>query len=538
MIDTVIKISPFLFCKFKICCNLHVIKHAIMGKKIVILFFPSAIPDSYDSSYPWALLFLERVIRHLNIEIILLDERIDTNYPEIINNVKERILFVGVSAILGNQVTGGVKFSETVRSITKVPIIWGGWFPAFYPEMLLNEGTADYLCMGQGEIPFKAFTERMYNGEDVSDIPGIGFKKNGNIILNTNPSFVNPDTFPPIDRTLIDPNKLIDIRGPVKPEFRVFTYLLSVGCPNNCSFCCEPLVYGNKWFSKKLPEIIEDLRYYIKKASISQINFWDDNFFAKKIFVLDFCKEIISSGLSFTWAAHAHVGNFLHNFSDEDIDLMYKSGLRRIVMGIESGDQDVLNLINKKVKVEENLLMIKICKKHNIIPRFHTMICFPYDPDRDLWNTIKFIGKAILINSRAEAIIRFYYPIPKTPLGQLCIEKGFKIPQTTTKLITGFSNKMEAPWYKQDYYKVLDNFVNFYFLMANPHFYKTFTLKKRPFVFLLNMIMFPFIILRFKFNLLKFPIEAKLFKDFIKEKKGFANMSIFTVNKTRIIKNS
>jgi anaerobic magnesium-protoporphyrin IX monomethyl ester cyclase len=484
-------------------------------KNIIILFHP--VPTLYgnESNYPWVLLYLERMVRHLDVELVLIDERLDKNYTEIIQSAGDRLLFAGVSAVLGYQVVGGVKFSETLKSITNAPVIWGGWFSTVYPELALNDGYADYICIGQGEIPFRDFTEKMLNGEDVSSIPGIGLKRNGKIILNSNDGLLNPDEFPRINLNLIDVNRLIDLYGKVETGYRGTDYLASTGCPNNCSFCNLSVQYKNKWYPKKISEIIEDLRYIKEKAGISQIVFFDNNFFGNKTFVMEFCNELIRSELSLTWDAQAQVSRFIRDFTNEDIDLLYKSGFRRIKVGAESGDEETLVLLNKKITVNDNLEILKVSRKHNICTRLHVMVCFPPDPYREFWQTLNLIGKAILIDRKVEWTIAFYYPIPKTPLYQICVDNGFVSPATTTELLDSFFGKATAPWYKRDYHKDLDHFVSFYYLFANPYCYLNYPLRYRPIIFMMTLFMYPLVYFRFKFNLMRFPIESWLFKKII-----------------------
>ncbi len=490
-----------------------------MEKNIVILFQPTPTLYGNESNYPWALLYLERMVRHLDIELILIDERLDKDYTDIISKAGKRLLFAGVSAVLGYQVIGGIKFSETIKSITEAPVIWGGWFPTVYPELVLNDGYADYICIGQGELPFKTFTERMMKGDDVSDITGIGLKKNGNLIINPNNGLTNPDVFLRINLKLIDVNRLIDLYGKIKIGYRGTDYLATTGCPHSCSFCNLSVQYKNKWYPKKISEIIEELRYLKEKAAISQIVFFDNNFFANKKFVMEFCNELIKSELMLIWDAQAQVSYFLRNFSDDDIDLLYKSGFRRIKVGAESGDEETLILLNKKIKVKDNLELLKVSKRHNILTRLHVMICFPPDPNNDFWQTLNLVGKAILIDRKVEWTIAFYYPIPKTQLYQLCTDNGFVTPKSTTELMDSFFGKANAPWYKRDYHKDLDNFTNFYFLFANPFYYKISPLIYRPFILIMALFMYPLIYFRFKFNLMKFPIEAWLFKKIIPHNK-------------------
>lgn len=491
-----------------------------MHKKVIILFYPLIESGEIFPNIPWAMLYLERMIRHLDIDVILLDERLDKNYANIIKDVESRLLFAGVSVMIGHQISGAVQFSKTYKSITHKPLMWGGWFPTILPEMALNDGYADYICIGQGEVPFKTFTEKMLLGEDISGITGIGLKKDGILIINKNEQFVNSDIFPPVDFDIIDINRLIDIKGKVPTESRSIDYLATSGCIYSCSFCSAVHIFKNRWFSKKTDQIINDINILINKSNISYVAFRDDNFFANKDFVLDFCKKKIDSKLSFTWEANAHIGYFLRHFNNNDIQLIYDSGCRELRFGAESGDSEILELIKKKITVTDSLHIVKLMKKYKIKIRFLTMACFPINPDKDFWKTINLIGKAILINPDIDARIRFFVPVPKTDLYELCVSKGFILPPSTDELMKFFTQwftyNYQAPWCNKNYQNDWDNYVNFYFKMANPYFYKKVSPRLRPVAFLLTIFIFPLIFVRFKFNFLKFPIEAKLFKKFVR----------------------
>jgi radical SAM superfamily enzyme YgiQ (UPF0313 family) len=491
-----------------------------MQKKVVVLFFPLIESSIVFSNYPWAILYLERMIRDLDVEVILLDERLDKNYDQIILKVLDRLLFVGVSSMVGSQIVHGVKFSEFIKQNSAVPVIWGGWFPTVFPEMILNDTYADYICVGQGEIPIREFTIHLLEQKDPSKIKGVGCKINGEIVINPYPSLTDPKEFPRPDLSLININKLIDINGIIKPEYREADYLASIGCYNHCSFCNMVMIFGKKWFAKSTEEIFSDLTYMKEYGHISHITFADDNFFASKSFVMKFCHELNKSTLGITWEANAHIGYFLNHFTEEDIKYLVKSGCTRIKLGAESGDQEVLDSVKKKLRVEETLMLIKALKKHKIHVRLFTMICFPFNPDRDFIKTMNMIGRARIIHHSLDANIKFYIPIPKTPLYDFCVENGFSYPETTKELITIFSDKFtskfKAPWYNRDYRKELDDFQNFYFLFASPTYYKNFPKNIRFFVFILNSFLYPIIYLRFKFNIMRFPIEARIFKKIIK----------------------
>ncbi|GAB4446351.1 MAG: hypothetical protein Fur0028_00720 [Bacteroidales bacterium] len=487
-------------------------------KKVILFFYPLIEKNEIFTNIPWAYLYLERMIRELEVEFILIDERLEQNLYEKITFYKDNILFCAVSVMIGHQITGAVSFTKLFRSISDKPVLWGGWFPTILPEMILKDGYADYICQGQGEIPFKNFVEKLLANEDLTKIKGIGTKKGDNIILNENKDFINPETFPKINFNLIDINKFIDIKEIVPIEKRSVDYLATSGCPYKCKFCNAVHIFNRKWFPKKVEQIINDLKYLKEKTNISHVDFRDDNFFGNKKFILDFSKQLIDSKINITWEANVHLGFLIRNFNDQDMKLIYKSGCRLLRIGAESGDQEVLDFINKGITVKEIYSAVRFLKKHKIKTRFLTMSCFPLNPQKDFWNTAKLIGNSILINPELDIRFRFFVPIPESELWEISVQKGFKLPTTTEEMMRFFTNCFTyhyiTPWNNTDYLKYLNNFNNFYFLWTNPGFYKKFPMKWKPVALLLTLFLYPLIFLRFKCSLLKCHVEAILFIGF------------------------
>jgi len=454
------------------------------------------------------------MIRHLDVEMILLDERLEKDLQKTLAEYKDRVLFAAVSVMIGHQITGAINFTRLFRSISDRSVLWGGWFPTILPEMILKDGYADYVCMGQGEIPFKLFVENFLNGKDVTQIKGIGSNKNGELIINPNNDFVNPETFEKVNLNLIDINRLIDINGIVPIGKRSVDYLATSGCPYQCKFCNAVHLFHRKWFPKNVDEIIQDIIYIKNKTNISHIDFRDDNFFGNRRFILHFCEALTKANLGITWEANVHLGFLLKNFSDTDMQLIYKSGCRLLRIGAESGNQEVLDFINKNTTVSEIYKAVRFLKKHKIKTRLLTMCCFPLNPQKDFWDTAKLVGRSILINPNIDPRFRFFVPIPQSELWEISVEKGFQLPPTTDKMMEFFTDCFTyhyiTPWNNITYLQYLNNFNNFYFLWANPKFYKKFPKHLKPIAFLLTFIIFPIVFFRFKIGFLKYQFEAKI----------------------------
>ncbi|OQA02374.1 MAG: (Dimethylallyl)adenosine tRNA methylthiotransferase MiaB [Bacteroidetes bacterium ADurb.Bin408] len=472
---------------------------------------PLAGGDAYRC-IPYALLYLERVLRDLNVEVILIDENIGDDFRPVIEKHQKNIILAGVSAMLGYQIAGGVKFSKFAKKLNPdIKIVWGGWHPTMMPEQTLSEDYIDYVVTGQGEKPFRELVLALINNSGLENISGLLYKNGQRIIKNSKGDFVSTEIFPDVNYDLIDLNKYI-LKG-IPYAKRTVVYFASHGCPHKCSFCALTPVYNQKWYPKSLNKIISDFKHFIKTANIDSICFHDDNFFTNKSFSIALARAMIDSKLNLKWEVWSHAGSFMKMFSDEDIQLFYKAGLRRILFGAESGSNEVLKKINKDQSVEENLNFTKLLKKHKITPYFTTMICFPMNPDEDIKATFDMIRKARLVDLSLKVHVGYYTPFPNTLFYQNAVEKGFVPPAKLEGWINHTFETFRAPWFKNEFENIYKVFINFYLTLSNPFFFNNASRPRKQKIGLaiLNWLVFPFAYIRMKTNFFKLPVGARLF---------------------------
>jgi len=487
----------------------------LYNRNTILLFFPIFDYGGKGCEYiPFSILHLERAIRHLNLNVILIDENDNPEYDNIIEDNKNDILLAGVSAITGYQIEGGIRFSEKVKMISPdAKIVWGGWHPTILPEQTLNESYIDFVIVGQGEKPFGELTQTLLNNKDYFNVKGIAFKKEEHIILNVSNDFCNLNNFPEVDYSLIDINKYV-----LKTDFseRRLMYFATYGCPFNCPFCSGSQIFKKKWYPKNIETIIADLKYFKEKASIDSILFWDDNFFSNKKFVLDFAQRIIEEKLNIVWDGSAHAKGFLSLFNEQDVQFLYKAGLRRVSTGAESGNDNVLEIIKDNLLHKDVLSLIALLKRNGITTFFSTMVGFPLNEGDEIKSTFNLIRKAKYIDSNVKVQINIYTPYPQTPLYKDALEKGFKEPQQLSDWIYHSPAKFKPPWIASSFYETLDAFMNFYLPFSEKDCYKRAPQKFQKTAFLIYKILRPFILLRFKFNFFSLNFDWLLFKFLLK----------------------
>ena len=485
------------------------------GKNVVVLFFPSPTPgDLTQRRVPYALLYLERAIRDLGLEVVLLDEQRQPDYMPILAANRDRLLLAGVSSLTGEQITGGIAFSRRVRELSTAPVVWGGWHATLLPEQTLREPYIDYVVIGQGERPLRTLLQRLIEGKYPSDIPGLASKRGDAVTIDPPAPVESTTAFPPIDLALLDLKQYLNTSR--LPE-RFLGYFASHGCPLDCSFCCIGEIYQRHWFHKPVAQIIEELRFLKEKVGVDSLLFEDDNFFVRAKFARELAQAMIDANLNLKWETSAHAHIFTKAYTDDDVRLFAASGCRQIYIGAESGDQEALDMLNKQSTVDDNLRFVEMLTRHGILPRFTTMVCLPIGTGQDFKLTIDMLRRAKIEHPSLRASIFFFTPYPGTRLYDRAREKGFVPPQELEGWARHTLRRFRSPWAPKGIEWRLEYFANFYLPLVDPRFYRLVRSRRiRPVVFLVNKIFFPLAWLRCKTGYFGLPLEAGVFLRFLR----------------------
>ncbi|MDD3875753.1 MAG: radical SAM protein [Bacteroidales bacterium] len=479
-----------------------------MNKPLTVFFFPKVNNDS-TRFMPYSVLQMERMIRNLNTDILFIDEQTVLNYELLIEKYADRIIMAVTTAATGFQIKGAIEFSQTIKKHNKNALtIWAGWHCSLMPELTLKEDYIDFIINGQAEVPFRELANAILNNKSFVHITGLGYKIENQIKINPKTGFVDIKDFPEINWSLINPSDYV-----FQNSFseRCITYFASHGCPFRCEFCSLATVFGGKWYNKDIETIINDIKYLKEKAHIDAISFWDDNFFTNKAHALKLSEAIISNNLNIKWECCTHAGLFNKLFNENDISLFFKSGLRQVFIGAESGDENILKTVNKNIQVDDNYLFVKNLKKHNISPVFLLIVCFPENPEKDLMNTLEMVRKSKIINSKLKIRLHLFVPVPQTKMYDVALEKGLVMPSKLSDYVF-FLYRFKPPWISNNYSWKLELFVNFYLPLANPFLFKDApTITFKILTALLSLFFFPITYLRFRLNYFRFPLEAYLF---------------------------
>jgi radical SAM superfamily enzyme YgiQ (UPF0313 family) len=214
--------------------------------------------------------------------------------------------------------------------LRNIPVIFGGPHATFLPEEALKYG--DYVLCGEAEQTFPKLVDTLQNGGDVSDVPNLVYREDGEVKRTpSEPLGCSLDDVPIPDLTTIVGHDKIAIHPAITTR----------GCPYNCTFCSVSDMFGRKYRMASVDRMMEEARQWTGK----KVFFCDDNFTA----VPRHTKELLDSMLTHgyvpkAWSAQVRADAW----KDEELmDLFKRTNCNRVYVGYESVNQAVLDDYDK-----------------------------------------------------------------------------------------------------------------------------------------------------------------------------------------------
>lgn len=363
-------------------------------------------------------------------KVRLIDTRIDGE-KTLEPHIKQKGLLIGFSLITGPSINNALGIIRRIRGINPtVKVIAGGVHPTILPEQTLAHPLIDYVAVGPGENILKDMVALRKKGAfDPSKIPGLGYKKNGQLYIN--PAQKIPpeelNTFELPEYRLVDMNNyLLDYYS--KPTIYVES---SRGCNFSCAFCSSvPL--KNPWSAYSPEYVANNIEYLYSKYGIRSFLFVDLDFFHDPQRVKKICGLFIKRGLDISWCSQGVRVNEMAAMDDDYANLLKKSGFMEFeAIGTESGSQRIIDLMGKNYKIDTLIATNKRFASYKIPLRHSFVIGVPGETLEEVKQTISL---ALRLNKdnpySANSTFYIYTPYPGTRFYQKALDAGFAAPQT------------------------------------------------------------------------------------------------------------
>jgi len=267
---------------------------------------------------------------------------------------------------------------NTSREIAKVMreknrdavVVVGGPHPTSLPSETLSYPEFDNIISGEGEYAFLDFVRNVESGVK-------------------NEKIVRAKTINDIDTLPLPARHFVDMRSYTREvEGRKATSLItSRGCPYECSFCCKD-VHGRKVRYRSTDKILEEIARIQTDHNIYSFIFYDDIFTLNRKRLPTLCNELRKMNLTFRCNGHSGINTY------EDYIMLREAGCQEIAFGIESGSQEILDKINKRTTVEQNIATILTAKRAGLLTKAYLVVGFPGETQETIDATKRFMDKA------------------------------------------------------------------------------------------------------------------------------------------------
>lgn len=336
------------------------------------------------------------------------------NSEEIIARVKPDTEVLGVSMMFSQ---GWPQMREIIEDVKRaypdLVIVAGGEHPTAMPEYVLRDSAAiDYVITGEGELAFLEFLHRHFAGDDMRDMPGIAYLEDDDACIYNGLSrriadFANLPR--PAWHLCHVENFFTGAWTHGIPYGRNMLILATRGCPYQCTFCSNATMWTTRYVMRPPNEVIDEIEWLVETYDANSIDFADLTAIVKKDWVLEFCAELKRRGLNIVWQLPS--GTRSEALDRTTLQAIYDAGCRLLTYAPESGSEDSLHLIKKKVKLDNltESLSAAIDIGHNV--KINLIIGFPHETRRHCWDTIKFAMKAATLGVH-DCLVSVFTPYP------------------------------------------------------------------------------------------------------------------------------
>ena len=286
-----------------------------------------------------------------------------------------------------------------------IKTVIGGPHVTALPEEAIKEGCFDIIAIGEGDTALP----ELLSPSGVKNVAGIMYRElsSGKMIRTPGrkPAHdLNSLPYPSWGLFTLNKYKHSRLSSRRNPVGLIET---SRGCAFQCSFC-NKLIFGSEHRVKDPKRAVDEMEYMLK-CGFKEVHIADDSFTQRIDWAKEVCVEIIRRNLKFPWSLLNGVR--VDTVDREFFKLAKRAGCWQVGFGIESGDQDVLNKVNKKIKLSQVKNAVKYAGEARVDTLGFFILGLPGETERSMKSTIKFAKSLPLSMAKFDLCI----PYPGTP---------------------------------------------------------------------------------------------------------------------------
>jgi len=364
--------------------------------------------------------YVAAALRAEGHEVEILDLLLARTTPDKIERRMERLRpeLVGITSVtLNHHIASGI--AEVVRKCDeRVPIAMGGPHVSFEIEGSFRDLPAlDFIGIGEGEHTMVELARALEGRMDLRDVRGLaGLDRAAGRVWRNAPRPLEDDldTLPNPARDLVPLARYLAFDSHA-------SVVTSRGCPYECIFCSAPQWTGRKVRYRDPVRCVDEIEE-LARLGFTEITIEDDLFTLYRKHFLAVCGEMIQRGTGTRWNAFSRVDTI----TPEIVDTMARAGCQAICFGVESGNQEVLDLVKKNSNLAKVKEAMRMTQAVGISALASFIIGLPGETEATLRKTVEFANE---LHEEFGSLYGFHIlaPFPGTEVRDKAAEYGLDI---------------------------------------------------------------------------------------------------------------
>jgi hopanoid biosynthesis associated radical SAM protein HpnJ len=311
---------------------------------------------------------------------------------------------------------GDIGLAKAIKTANpKIKIAFVGPHVSVLPEKSLRDcPSIDFVARKEFDYAVVDYAK----GKPLAEIAGISYLQDGKIVHNPDaPQIQDLDALPHVTDVYKRDLDVTRYNVPflLNPYVSLYT---TRGCPAQCTFCLWPqTLSGHPWRKRSTDDVAAEMskvkQYW---PEVKEFFFDDDTFNIQKARTIELCAKLKPLGL--TWSCTSRVTTDF-----DTLKAMKEAGCRLLIVGYESGDQQILKNIKKGATIERARQFTKDCHKLGLVIHGDFIMGLPGETHETINNTIKF-AKELDVETIQVSVAHAY---PGTELYDYAVKNGFMV---------------------------------------------------------------------------------------------------------------
>lgn len=377
---------------------------------------------------------------------VIIDGRLETDPRAAIEPHLETAICLGLSVLTGGPIDDALEISRWVKTRRpELQVVWGGWHPSLFPrEVLAETDCVDVVVRGQGECSMRELIECFLDGRQLSTVAGIAFKQKGQPKLTAERPIEPLENLPTTDYSLLPVQRYFN-----RKKRRQLDYVTSIGCHHRCRFCADPAVFNRTRSAIPPDRVVSELSGLAGRYAVSDVNFQDETFFSSRRWTVEFAERLINRGAPFTWAATMRADQGAR-LTDEEFGLLARSGLRKLLIGVESGSAAMIEKLNKDITLDQVQMVAEHCRGHKIAATYPFIFGIPGEEPADVEASLKLARRLKAMYWANTTPFFFFKPYPGSELTHEVAADGHEPPETLEEWSRFDFVTSSSPWVDEE----------------------------------------------------------------------------------------